>query len=495
MSEKQQPPLGTPFVPGGIGKKGHVVGFFSPNCVDTPALTFGALWAGGVVSPANPAYSVKEVAFQRKDSGSKALITQASCLQTAVEAAKGAGLPRDRILLMGDVKYGGVVHLQHSIASAKSAHRSPRYVSQVNDLSFLFYASFHQILWNYRSSKGHCVDTAKYCLQHVDDLCRALLVIQSRHRGAKVTVLPAFKPETFLNATQAHKITFAYLVPPIILSLGKSPYVASYDLSSLKIIASAAAPLTLGLIQSVSQGIKIPIKQAWGMSEASPVVTTMLAGDWQKAIGSVERALPNQSIKIVSEAGDVLPPGKDGEIWVRGPNIFPAYTNDPTATADCTTDGGLMRMGDIGHISQQKDTRRVCTTSAASAGAVADPSVCMDGLGGIPPLGLACKSPDEETGPWADIPLSLGPPSKRPKLRGSTWSRGPLAAEKGVEDEVLKRQIRAWIHAKGAHQKKSRGGLVRAVKTPKSAAGKILRRVSRDRVEAEGEGKTVRAKL
>ncbi|OWP03400.1 hypothetical protein B2J93_7418 [Marssonina coronariae] len=429
MSEKQQPPLGTPFVPGGIGKKGHVVGFFSPNCVDTPASTFGALWAGGVVSPANPAYSVKEVAFQRKDSGSKALITQASCLQTAVEAAKGAGLPRDRILLMGDVKYGGVVYLQHSIASAKPAHRSPRYVSQVNDLSFLFY------------------------------VCRALLVIHSRHRGAKVTVLPAFKPETFLNATQAHKITFAYLVPPIILSLGKSPLVASYDLSSPKIIASAAAPLTLALIQSVSQGIKIPIKQAWGVSEASPVVTTMLAGDWQKAIGSVGRALPNQSIKIDCEAGDVLPPGKDGEIWVRGPNIFPGYTNDPTATADCMTDGGFMKMGDIGHISQQKDTS---------------------------------TSPTEGAHQVQRLP---GPPSKRPKLRGPTWSRGPLAAEKGVEDEVLKRQIREWIHAKGAHQKKSRGGLVRAEKTPKSAAGKILRRVSRDRVEAEGEGKTVRAKL
>lgn len=122
-------------------KKGDVMGVFSPNCVDTPALTFGTIWAGGMVSPANPAYSVKEVAFQLQNSGAKALITHASCLKTALEASKAAGIPESRILLLGDEKSGDTVHFQQFIASATSAKRLARTVSRPDDLCFLVYSS------------------------------------------------------------------------------------------------------------------------------------------------------------------------------------------------------------------------------------------------------------------------------------------------------------------------------------------------------------------
>jgi 4-coumarate--CoA ligase len=85
-------------------QKGDVLAFYTPNCIDTPAITWGVHWAGGVVSPANPAYTPDELEFQLKDAGAKALVTQKAFLKAACEAAKRVGLPEDRIFLMGDAK-------------------------------------------------------------------------------------------------------------------------------------------------------------------------------------------------------------------------------------------------------------------------------------------------------------------------------------------------------------------------------------------------------
>ena len=63
---------------------------------------WGCQWAGGIPSPANPGYTANELAFQLKDAGSKALVTQKFLLPVALEAAKQVGIPHDRIILLGD---------------------------------------------------------------------------------------------------------------------------------------------------------------------------------------------------------------------------------------------------------------------------------------------------------------------------------------------------------------------------------------------------------
>ena len=85
-------------------RKGEVLALFTPNCIDTPIITWGTHWAGGIISPANPGYTVDEMAYQLKDAGAKALATQRPFLKVAVEAARRAGIPEDRIILIGDEK-------------------------------------------------------------------------------------------------------------------------------------------------------------------------------------------------------------------------------------------------------------------------------------------------------------------------------------------------------------------------------------------------------
>ena len=116
---------------------------YTPNCIDTPVVTWGTHWAGGVVSPANPGYTVDELAFQLKDSGAKALITQVAHLDIAIKAAKEVGIQEDRIALIGDEKdSGGKIKHFTSIRNISGTQRYRRAkVDPDNDLAFLVYSS------------------------------------------------------------------------------------------------------------------------------------------------------------------------------------------------------------------------------------------------------------------------------------------------------------------------------------------------------------------
>lgn len=124
-------------------KKGDVLALFTPNCVDTPAITWGTLWAGGILSPANPGYTADELAFQLTDSGAKGLVTQKPFLSTAREACKKAGIDEDRIILMGEEK-DETFRIKH-FSAIKNLAGTSRYrkvkINPKKDLAFLVYSS------------------------------------------------------------------------------------------------------------------------------------------------------------------------------------------------------------------------------------------------------------------------------------------------------------------------------------------------------------------
>lgn len=114
---------------------------FSLNDVDVGPCTYGALYAGGIVSPANPGYSADELAYMLKDAGAKALATQKALLPVALEAAKAAGIPRNRIILVGEEKDDGFEHFTSILTtSVKKPSPRPRLDSD-KDLAFLAYSS------------------------------------------------------------------------------------------------------------------------------------------------------------------------------------------------------------------------------------------------------------------------------------------------------------------------------------------------------------------
>jgi 4-coumarate--CoA ligase len=97
------------------------------------------------------------------------------------------------------------------------------------------------------------------------------LIHQPLYRGIELVVMPAFNLEVFCKTIQEHKITFVYVAPPVVVHLARSDLVKKYDLSSLRMVTSGAAPLTKELVDAVYKRLKIKVNQAYGLSETSPM--------------------------------------------------------------------------------------------------------------------------------------------------------------------------------------------------------------------------------
>lgn len=124
-------------------QKGDVLALFTPNSIDTPSVLWGCHWAGGIICPANPAYTVDELVFQLKDSGAKALVTQKALLPRATKAAKQVGIPEDRIILIGNDRDKSMrfKHFQSVRNLAGTSRYRRTKANPREDLAFLAYSS------------------------------------------------------------------------------------------------------------------------------------------------------------------------------------------------------------------------------------------------------------------------------------------------------------------------------------------------------------------
>ncbi|KAI9814824.1 MAG: hypothetical protein M1827_003090 [Pycnora praestabilis] len=487
-------------------RKNDVLALFTPNCIDTPAITWGCHWAGGILSPANPGYTADELAFQLKDAGAKALVTQKPFLVTAKQAAKQAGLPEERIILMGDER-DSEMRFKHfsSIRNTSGATRYRRAkVNPKEDLAFLVYSSgttghpkgvmlTHSnivsnvmmleageggnLKWNGGlEDKGDSI-LAFLPFFHIYGL--TCLIHQSLHRGYTLVVMAKFELEKFCSIIQEHKITFAYIVPPVVLLLGKSPVIGKYNLSSLRMLNSGAAPLTKDLVDAVYKRLKVPIKQGYGLSETSPTTHTQPWEEWDKTIGSVGRLLPNQTAKYMSPEEKEVPAGETGELWIKGPNVFKGYLNNPTGTANALTDDGYFKTGDVGH--QDKDGNFFITDRVKELikykGFQVPPAELEGLLIGHPKISdvavIGIYNKDQAT----EVPRAYVVPA--PGVEG----------HKKTEEDIVD-----WLRAKVANHKRLRGGVRFVDEVPKSASGKILRRLLKIKAQEE-DAKGVKAKL
>jgi acyl-CoA synthetase (AMP-forming)/AMP-acid ligase II len=171
--------------------------------------------------------------------------------------------------------------------------------------------------------------------------------------GATIVTMARFELTAFLRAIQQHRATVVYAVPPIVNALARHPAVADADLSSVRWIMSAAAPLDAETASACARRLGCRVFQAYGMTEASPAVTATPI--YQDApVDSVGIVLPNTVCKIADPVtGEALGPGHDGELLFRGPQIMRGYLDDPASTARAFDSEGFYRSGDIGHIDHQ----------------------------------------------------------------------------------------------------------------------------------------------
>jgi 4-coumarate--CoA ligase len=282
--------------------------------------------------------------------------------------------------------------------------------------------------------------------------------------------MPKFDLEKFCTHVQSHKITFAYVVPPVILMLGKSPVVENYDLSTIRMMNSGAAPLTRDIVDAVWNRLKIPIKQGYGLSETSPTTHTQPWETWRTKIGSVGRLLPNQTTKYMNDEGKEVAAGETGELWIKGPNVFMGYLNNEEGTKNALTDDGYFKTGDVGY--QDEDGNFYITDRIKEL-------IKYKGFQ-VPPAeleGLLIGHPDIE-----DVAV-IGIQDYE---RGTEVPRAYVVPRKGLEaGKGLESKIMKWLEGKVASHKRLRGGVKFVDEVPKSASGKILRRVLKAQAAAD----------
>ena len=116
---------------------------------------------------------------------------------------------------------------------------------------------------------------------------------------------------------------------------------------SVRLAVSGAAPLDEDLLDGMRKRFGVVVHDGYGLTEASPIVTTSAIGRRDPTAGSIGPPVPGVDVRLVdADGGDVLP-GDPGELRVRGPNIFPGYWRDAGATARALTSDGWLRTGDI----------------------------------------------------------------------------------------------------------------------------------------------------
>jgi fatty-acyl-CoA synthase len=169
-------------------------------------------------------------------------------------------------------------------------------------------------------------------------------------RGGTVVVRRSFEPTQFLEDLLDHSVNSVFAVPAMFNALGRVPDLPAANLSHLRSVVVAGAPVSVSLIRRFADH-GIWLQQAWGMTETSPFATHLPVEWTLEKIGSAGIAMPHTEVRVVDSAtNQPLSAGWPGEIVVRGPNVTPGYWQDPEATAAAFDDAGWFHSGDIGYL-------------------------------------------------------------------------------------------------------------------------------------------------
>jgi acyl-CoA synthetase (AMP-forming)/AMP-acid ligase II len=447
--------------------KGEVLGIMAPNSPEYGVVFHGVAMAGGVVTTINPTYTAGEVHHQLVDAGATRLVTVPMFLEVATEAMQDTAVKE--LFVIGEAE--GVA----SVSSLEGEPLAEQVPVDLDDVVVLPYSSgttglSKGVMLTHRNLVANLAQTAGVIT--LDDEESFVAVLPFFHiygmqvlmnmglaSGATIVTMPRFDLEQFLALHQEHGLTRAFVAPPMVVALAKHPLVDQYDLSSLKMVFSGAAPLSAELALECGARLDCEVVQGYGMTELSPVTHATPSGGFVP--GSVGITVPNTELRIVDPEGNDLGAGEDGEVWVRGPQVMKGYLNNEAATNATIDDEGWLHTGDVGHVDEDGHLFVVdrlkelikykgfqVPPAELEALLLTHPAVADAAVIGVP---------DDEAG---EIPAAFV--VLRP------------------DAEATAEEIQAFVAEQVASYKQVRR-LTFIDAVPKSASGKILRRVLRDR--------------
>ncbi|KAL1217186.1 4-coumarate--CoA ligase 3 [Cardamine amara subsp. amara] len=354
-------------------RKGDVIMILLQNSAEFVFSFMGASMIGAVSTTANPFYTSQEIYKQLRSSGAKLIITHShyvdklrnlgedltvittddptpeNCLpfSTLIDETNP---PEESVVVGGEDAAAlpfssgttglpkGVVLTHKSLITSVAQQvdgENPNLYLKSNDVVLCVLPLFHI-----------------YSLNSV--------LLNSIRSGVTVLLMHKFEIGALLDLIQRHRVTMAALVPPLVIALAKNPAVNSYDLSSVRLVLSGAAPLGKDLQDSLRRRLpQAVLGQGYGMTEAGPVLSMSL-GFAKEPIptksGSCGTVVRNAELKVVHlETRLSLGYNQPGEICIRGQQIMKEYLNDPEATSAAIDEEGWLHTGDIGYVDEDDE--------------------------------------------------------------------------------------------------------------------------------------------
>lgn len=447
-------------------KKGDVCAVFCPNIPEYATIFLGVAAVGGINTTINSLYSTNDLIHQFNDSGAKILITIPAFMDRALPAAQECNV--EEIFVIGEAENATPFsELLNNPGIPPKVSIDPK-----NDLVALPYSSgttglSKGVMLTHENLSSNMVLSESINPLLDEDLMvgvlpffhiygMVLILNLAIYRGVTLVTMPRFDLEQFLQIVEDYKISTLSLVPPLVLALAKHPLVDKYDTSSIRLISSGAAPLGAEIEEACAERLGCQIYQGYGLTEVSGACHVNSVPVPAEKTGAVGRVIPNTYSKVIdTETGADLGINERGEVLIKGMHVMTGYLNNDDATKHCIDEDGWFHSGDIGYADEDGyfyivDRLKELIKYKAYQVAPAELEALLVSHDAIADAAVI-PSPDEEAG---EIPKAF------------VVLKGDISAE-----EIMK-----WVANEVAPHKKIRK-LEFVDEIPKSASGKILRRV------------------
>ncbi|XP_058084730.1 4-coumarate--CoA ligase 2 [Magnolia sinica] len=360
-------------------KKGDVIMILLQNSPEFVFSFMGASIIGAVTTAANPFCTAAEIYKQFSSSAAKLVITQSQYVNKLRDASEKFPTIGDELpVITIDDPPENCLHF--SVISSADEREVPSVSIEPDDPVALPFSSGTTglpkgVILTHKSlisSVAQQIDGENPNLHlttedvvlcvlplfHIFSLNSVLLC--SLRAASGVLLMHKFEIGTLLELIQRYRVSVAMVVPPLVLALAKNPTVENFDLSSIRIILSGAAPLGKELEDALRNRVpQALLGQGYGMTEAGPVLSMCLGFAKQPfptKSGSCGTVVRNADLKVIDpETGFSLQHNQPGEICIRGPQIMKGYLNDPKATASTIDAEGWLHTGDIGYVDDDEE--------------------------------------------------------------------------------------------------------------------------------------------